>query len=55
MYIVNALKNLPMTSEKIELGDVKRSCSVLVLFSSLKLRIVKMGKKTIITKRIIEK
>ena len=55
MYIVNAPKNLPITSEKIELGELKRSCSVLVLLSSLKLRIVRIGKTTIIRKRMMEK
>jgi hypothetical protein len=55
MYIVNAPKNLPITSEKTEFGEVKRSCSVFVLLSSLKLRIVRIGKTTIIRKRRIEK
>ena len=55
MYIVNALKNLPKTRVIIEFGDVKRSCSVFVLLSSLKLRIVRIGKTTIIRKRMIEK
>ena len=43
-------KNLPRTICVVEIGAVKRSCSVFVFFSSLKLFIVKIGKKIISTK-----
>jgi hypothetical protein len=45
--IQSALKNLPKTSEKTDTGEVKRSWSVFVRLSSLKLLIVRIGKNTI--------
>ena len=53
--IQSALKNLPKTSEKTDTGEVKRSWSVFVLLSSLKLLIVRIGKNTIDIIRTIEK
>lgn len=48
-------RNLPITICVVEIGAVKRSCSVLVLLSSLKVFIVRIGRITISTKSISEK
>ena len=45
--ITTAEKNLPSTICVVDTGEVKRSCSVFVLFSSLKDFIVRIGKKII--------
>ena len=53
--IVNEERNLPSTICVVDTGEVSKSCSVLVLFSSLKIFIVRTGKNSISTKIIPEK